>query len=80
MDLSGYALKSEIPTIPTDVSAFNNDVGYLTQHQDLSDYAKKSDIVATDLSNYYTKNEVYTKTEVENVVDTKLGVIENGTY
>lgn len=31
----GYALKSEIPTVPTDVSAFNNDAGYLTEHQHL---------------------------------------------
>ena len=30
-DLSGYALKTEIPTVPTNVSAFNNDVGYLTE-------------------------------------------------
>ena len=31
-----YALKSEIPTVPTKVSAFENDKGYLTQHQDIS--------------------------------------------
>lgn len=30
------ALKSDIPIVPTDLSAFNNDVGYLTQHQDIS--------------------------------------------
>lgn len=30
VDLSDYALKSEIPTVPTDVSAFNNDAGYIT--------------------------------------------------
>ena len=29
---------------PTNVGAFTNDVGYLTQHQDLSSYALKSDI------------------------------------
>ena len=28
--------KPTIPTIPTNVSAFNNDAGYLTQHQDIS--------------------------------------------
>ncbi|MBR0166139.1 MAG: hypothetical protein IJQ13_04595 [Prevotella sp.] len=28
--------KPVIPTVPTDVSAFNNDVGYLTSHQDIS--------------------------------------------
>lgn len=31
-----YALKSQIPTVPTKVSAFENDKGYLTQHQDIS--------------------------------------------
>lgn len=39
-----YALHSEIPTVPTNVSAFTNDAGYLTQHQDLSGYAKSNDI------------------------------------
>ena len=34
--------KPTIPTIPTNVSAFNNDVGYLTQHQSLSNYVQKS--------------------------------------
>lgn len=28
--------KPTIPTVPSNVSAFNNDAGYLTQHQDLS--------------------------------------------
>jgi hypothetical protein len=32
----GYAKSSEIPTVPTKVSAFTNDAGYLTQHQDIS--------------------------------------------
>jgi hypothetical protein len=31
-----YALRSELPTVPTKVSAFENDKGYLTQHQDIS--------------------------------------------
>lgn len=44
VDLTEYAKKSEIPTVPTKVSAFENDKGYLTQHQDLSSYAKKSEI------------------------------------
>lgn len=42
--LAGYAKTSDIPT---NVSSFNNDVPYLTQHQ--------------SLSNYYTKSEVDTK-------------------
>ena len=31
-----YAKASDIPTVPTNVSAFTNDAGYLTQHQDIS--------------------------------------------
>lgn len=102
VDLSDYALKSEIPTVPTSNTAFTNDAGYLTEHQSLSGYAttafvsaftydkatidekvagggsfdpsqyynktatdalldEKLDVTAytpTDLSNYYTKQEV----------------------
>lgn len=45
---NNYALKTEIPTVPTKVSAFENDKGYLTEHQDLSEYAKKSEIPSID--------------------------------
>ena len=44
VDLSDYALKSEIPTVPTDVSAFNNDAGYLTEHQSLSAYSTTDEV------------------------------------
>ena len=63
IDLSDYALKSEIPTVPTKVSQLQNDKnylteipseyitetelnskGYLTQHQDISGKANKSEI------------------------------------
>ena len=33
-----------IPTVPTKVSAFENDKGYLTEHQSLDAYAKKTEI------------------------------------
>ena len=42
--LETKAEKSEIPTIPTNVSAFNNDAGYLTQHQSLENYYTKSEV------------------------------------
>ena len=36
---ANYALKSELPTVPTDVSSFNNDAGYITKDvNDLSNY------------------------------------------
>ena len=43
-----YAAKTEIPT---NVSQLNNDAGYLTEHQDLSNYATK-----TELSEYNKTN------------------------
>lgn len=36
----------DIPTVPTKVSAFTNDAGYLTEHQSLIEYAKKTEIPA----------------------------------
>ena len=37
------ANKSEIPTVPTNVSAFTNDAGYLTEHQSLDNYYTKTE-------------------------------------
>ena len=45
VDLSNYATKAEIPVVPTDISAFNNDVGYITG-VDLSNYATKDNLTA----------------------------------
>ena len=42
--LESKADKSEIPSIPTEVSAFNNDAGYLTEHQSLEAYATKEEM------------------------------------
>ena len=84
VDLSNYALKSEIPTLPTNVSAFTNDAGYLTEHQDLSGYALKSEI--PDVSGYALKTEIpdvssyQTANQVNALIDAKLGVIENNAY
>ena len=90
VDLSDYAKKTDIPT---KVSELNNDAGYLTQHQDLSTYALKSDIPDVsgfankseipDVSGYLTADDVsgfQTETQVNNLIDAKLGVIENGNY
>ena len=54
-DLSAYALKTEIPS--TDGLA-------TTEYVDNA----VSNIPTTDLSNYYTKSETYSKTEVDNLV------------
>lgn len=63
VDLSGYALKE------------HEHEEYLTEHQDLSEYAKKTDIPEVpDVSGFQTE------TQVQALIDASLGVIENGTY
>lgn len=57
---------TEIPVVPTKVSAFENDKGYLTEHQSLEGYAKTTDIP--------------TDAHINQLINTALGVIENGTY
>lgn len=37
-------VEAEIPTVPTNVSAFNNDAGYLTEHQSLSAYSTTNEV------------------------------------
>ena len=66
--------KPTIPTVPTKVSAFENDKGYLTQHQDLSSYAKKSDIptVPTKLSQLSNDKTFLTKAEIEALIKTMV--------
>ena len=75
--LEAYAKKTEIPTVPTKVSAFENDSGYLTEHQSLDAYAKKTEIPTktsqlTNDSGYLTEHQsldAYAKkTEIPNAV------------
>lgn len=57
--LEDYAKKSDIPTIPTSNTAFTNDAGYITL----------SEVPETDLSNYYTKEQTYSKDEVDGLLE-----------
>lgn len=59
--------KPTIPTVPTNVSAFQNDAGYLTSHQDISGKEDKVDIVSAsgttlsaEVGKYYTLSNVGT--------------------
>jgi hypothetical protein len=73
-DLTPYAKKTDIPTVPTKVSQLTNDSnyltevpieyvteielnakGYLTQHQSLSEYAKKTDIQELPIPTSFSK-------------------------
>ena len=67
-DLSAYALKTEIPTVPSLD-------GYAT-----TEYVNNavSNVPTTDLSNYYTKAETYSKTEVDTLVANSGGSSSGG--
>ena len=60
-DVGALPADTPIPVVPTNVSAFNNDAGYLTSHQDISGKEDKVDIVvasgatlAAQVGKYYT--------------------------
>ena len=57
--LESKADKTEIPTVPTNVSAFTNDAGYLTEHQSLDNYYTKTE-VDTSLESKANKTEIPT--------------------
>ena len=61
----------EIPVVPTKVSAFENDAGYLTQHQDISNLATK-----TELNGKQDKGDYALKTDIP-TVPTKVSAFEN---
>lgn len=88
VDLSNYALKSEIPTVPTKASAFENDVPYLTEHQSLSGYATEAFVSAYTYDKATIDEKVasggtfdptnyYNKTEVNNIVNSAKTEVEN---
>ena len=83
-ELSNKADKNEIPT---KISQLSNDKGYLTEHQDLSDYATKSYVDSeianiqlgggeVDLKGYATKDELNAKANVEDI-PTKTSELQN---
>ena len=61
-----------IPVVPTNVSAFTNDAGYLTQHQSLDNYYTKTQ-VDTALAAKVSQTEFDTK---EEVISTALNELE----
>lgn len=66
-DVSALPSSTVIPVVPTNVSAFQNDAGYLTSHQDISGKEDKVDIVSAsgatltaEVGKYYTLSNVGT--------------------
>lgn len=63
-EIGKKANTTDIPTVPTKVSELENDSNYLTEHQDLSGYALKTEI--PDVSGFLTNvpEEYVTETEL----------------
>ena len=66
-DVGALPSSTPIPVVPTNVSAFTNDAGYLTSHQDISGKEDKVDIVSAsgatltaEVGKYYTLSNVGT--------------------
>ena len=80
VDLSGLATKAELATkadktaIPTKTSQLTNDSGFLTEHQDLSDYALKTELptVPTKVSQLANDSGFIKSIPSEYVTETEL--------
>ena len=71
-DYDDLSNKPTIPVVPTNVSAFTNDAGYLTEHQSLDNYYTKTQ-VDTALAAKVSQTEFDTK---EEVISTALNELE----
>lgn len=71
-DYNDLSNKPTIPVVPTNVSAFTNDAGYLTEHQSLDNYYTKTQ-VDTALAAKVSQTEFDTK---EEVISTALNELE----
>lgn len=62
LDQDDTPIVVSIPTVPTNVSSFTNDAGYLTEHQSLVDYVKTDDSrlydARTPLAHTHTTSEL----------------------
>ena len=63
IDYTNLSNKPTIPTVPTNVSAFNNDAGYLTSHQDLTSIISR--IEALEAATTAKKSRFFSHHEVD---------------
>ena len=73
-DYDDLSNKPTIPTVPTNVSAFTNDAGYLTQHQSLDNYYTKfeTDNKIDDKIDAYVAENIYTAAETSALFQQKI--------
>ena len=76
-DIGALPDDTEIPVVPTNISAFYNDAGYLTQHQSLTNYHKKTELATVATSGSY--NDLKNKPTIPSVGNGTLTIQKNGT-
>ena len=82
---SGYAKKTDIPAVPavpTKVSQLENDSGFLTEHQSLAEYAKKTEVPTktSELQNdsgYLTEHQSLAEYAKKTEIPTKTSELQN---
>lgn len=89
-DIGALPDTTEIPVVPTNISAFDNDAGYLTQHQSLANYPKKTELANVATSGDYTDlintptipsteglaTETYVQNKIAEVVNSAPGTLD----
>ena len=89
-DIGALPDTTEIPVVPTNISAFYNDAGYLTQHQSLANYPKKTELANVATSGDYTDlintptipsteglaTETYVQNKIAEVVNSAPGTLD----
>lgn len=89
-DIGALPDTTEIPVVPTNISAFYNDAGYLTQHQSLTNYPKKTELANVATSGDYTDlintptipstdglaTETYVQNKIAEVVNSAPGTLD----
>ena len=76
-DIGALPDTTEIPVVPTSLSAFEHDAGYLTQHQSLTDYPKKTELATVAKSGSYS--DLKNKPTIPSVGNGTLTIQKNGT-
>lgn len=76
-DIGALPDTTEIPVVPTNISAFENDAGYLTQHQSLTNYPKKTELANVATSGDYT--DLINTPAIPSVGNGTLTIQKNGT-
>lgn len=81
IDTTNLVSKKELAAvenkIPTKISSLENDAGYLTEHQDLSEYALRSEIPSVDglATETYVTDQI---SAIETTMETKYITVEQG--